>query len=262
MKSLILLLSLALGVNCFADNDYLDLKSADGKTVKAKILSYDKSSDEVVIERENKKRYSVPATTFCESDQNKIRNWELVEKFMSNSGLNVSIERCDPDRYEMSEKTWMCIAYYTITLNNRTDLELNNIQLEIVPFVQRVRFLPNEETDWKYKEPRSAEVFDLASLKAKSKEIIETKKHGFGCENIIDKKGSKVTRQLTYEFLGLWIRMTMELPDGSTLIREIKEPEYVWEGIAWADAEKIIDLVTKDVHRSIGNELNHYKATE
>ena len=257
MKYLLLMLiqcSLVLGVSSAVDESYLDLTSAEGKTVRAKVLSYDKSSDMVLIERENHKQYTVSLDVFCDADKSMIRK---VGAFMSDSCLKVSVthieerineseenirgkmlDDIDPDDQEI--QNYMSMDHYKITLDNRTAHAFDNIKIEVIPFITTENWSPSFGWDKKIKEQFSVPVFDIGTIKAKNHKEILTPK--LGSEVIIREVNSKLHSKMTTELQGIWIRMTMKLPDGTEVMREIKEPENLWTGIEWSDATQSIDL--------------------
>ena len=130
---ILILCRLVLGVSSAAGENYRDLTSADGKTIRAKVLSYDESSDMAVIERDDHKQYTVSPELFCAVDKRMIRNWGLVESFMNDASLKVSIkhieERVDEDYHrtldgvdpeDLEVQDYICMDHYQITLDNRT----------------------------------------------------------------------------------------------------------------------------------------------
>lgn len=260
MKYLLLIFiqcSLVLRVSSTVDENFLSLTSADGKTVRAKVLSYDKSSDTVLIERENHKRYTVSPGIFCDADQSKTRK---IGVFMSDSNMKVSIKHIEERINETEENTkqrmlddvdpdeqdiqnYISMDYYKITLDNHTDHNLNEIKAEVIPFITTEDWSPHFGWDKKIKEPYPARVFDIGDLKASTSKEIETAK--LGAEVIIIDVDSKLYAKNITELQGLWIRMTMKLADGTEVVREIKESESLWTDIAWSDATKSIDLKKK-----------------
>lgn len=130
--------------------------------------------------------------------------------------------------------------HYKITLTNCTAHALDNIKIEVIPFITTEQWSPSFGWDKKIKEQSSVLVFDIGTIKVKNyKEILTTK---LGCEVIIREVNSKLHSKNTTELQGIWVRITMKLPDGTEIMREIKEPESLWTDIEWSDATQTIDL--------------------
>ena len=256
MKHLMLILiqcGLILGVSVADDNSFLEFSSTDGKTIRAKVLSYDKSSDMVLIERDNHKRYTVKVDGFCKTDQKIIRNWGVLSDFFNNSGLTVSVQRISgkEDGKQESKRTpeneeetrWMSVAHYRVAMENCTAHTLDHIKLEIIPFLKWEVFRPDKEIDFKIKSGKPMQTFDISTVGPKAYKEVASRMWGY--ESITRQKGSDFIIKDIIEFRGVWVRVYAKLPDGTEIIvRDIKEPEGLWPGIEWGDATKAIDLNT------------------
>lgn len=94
MKQLWIVLALFAGC-CWADdaNEYHTFTSSDGRTVDAKIVSYDNQSGKVVLERENRKTFSVNSSNFSEKDQLFIKSWDTLQEFSNPTKFKIDIKR-------------------------------------------------------------------------------------------------------------------------------------------------------------------------
>lgn len=247
---------LMLGVSNADNSSFLNLKSNDEQTVCAKILSYDQSTDMVSIERDNRKRYTVKTDVFCKSDQNIIRNWDRLSGFFNKPGLAVSVERISDkeDGKQQSKRNsdneeeirWMSVAHYRVSMENCTTQPLNNITLEIIPFLKWEVFRPERDIDFSVKSGKPMQTFDISTIGQKTHQSCETRRWGY--ESMTIEKNSDFITKDIIEFRGVWVRVYAKLPNGTKIIvRDIKEPEGLWAGIEWSDATKAIDLNTYQI---------------
>jgi len=92
MKKLIVLFA-TLTLICQAEDSFREFTSQDGRKLKAKVISYDASSDKVKILREDQKTVTVNSTVFSEKDQAYIKDWSAIGIFTSTSKLKLDINR-------------------------------------------------------------------------------------------------------------------------------------------------------------------------
>jgi len=67
----LLLIGLSAGAG-----EYRNFMSADGKTIRGKVVAFDENLNRVTIERDNKKQATVPITVFSAEDQDYLRHWK------------------------------------------------------------------------------------------------------------------------------------------------------------------------------------------
>ena len=92
MKMLVgLIIMFASGV--YAADSYRTFTAQDGRTLKARILQFDATSGKIQIEREDKKKVTVPSSSFSDKDQKYIEKWHVAQTFMSDSKFKLDIER-------------------------------------------------------------------------------------------------------------------------------------------------------------------------
>ncbi len=266
MKHLVFILiqcGLLLGISSAVADSYRDLTSADGEAVRAKVLRYDKSSDMVLIEHENHKRYTVSPDSFCDADKIMIRNWELVEGFMSDSGLMISIERIEKILEEKktqqgkeNRRSWIPIVYYKIGLQNCTDFVFEGVKIEMVPFVNYECLWPDKNKDIRFKSEEPMQVFDLGMIKAKGNMEVSTKEIGMSECLMVTERAKVIRKDVAADFQGVWVRITMEFSGGNKVMREIKNPENLWKGIEWANATLTIDSKTMKPYTKLKDYLD------
>lgn len=251
-----------LALGCLgADEGYREFTAKDGKKIRVRILKYDKRTDMVKMERENRKRYTVSPDVFCEADRNIIRNWALVERFMSDSGLKVSVKRSEKivedkttEKNGMKTRLWLPMdVHYAVTLQNRTDLAFDNIKIKVVSFTQYEQLYPDRGVDKKFKIPADKVPFDVGTIKPSGKAEIATPKHGGAEQMTVTYKSKVINKDVCNSLQGVWIRITMELPGGGEVVRDIQEQAELWEGIDWSAATQMIDLKTMKTYASLGD---------
>lgn len=74
MRKLLILLLLTLSVATFAD-EYRTFTDKNGRAIKAKIIKVDAQRQKVTMERDTKKKTTVPISAFSEADQKYINEW-------------------------------------------------------------------------------------------------------------------------------------------------------------------------------------------
>ncbi len=248
---------LVLGAGYAADEQYLNLTSADGVVVRARVVSYDSSSDRVVIERDDHKRYTIEARRFCDADKRMIRNWESIREFMSDACLRVTVKRVE-DRIELPEvgakrllvgidpedqviSDYMPMDHYVIILDNQTHHAFDNITVEVIHFITRDELYPDRNIERKSKSGVRKQSFDVGLIPQYDQRKIRTRE--VRIESIVYEVKSRIYAKDVAELQGAWIRVYTALPDGTKLmVREIKEPDGLWDEINWRDATRACDM--------------------
>lgn len=217
---------------------FRNFTSADGKTIHARVINYEKSSDKVKLEKEGKGVFSIPVSAFSDNDQVIIRNWEIVKGFLSENGMDVSCTRSELRRREKDLEDDVHVIHqwlnYTITIKNDTGRTLNNIRIETCPHYS----LTNTDRH----DPDSIvrhvamgeemEEFTIESISPRKTIKISTKE--FGEERIsggILVYGKECSQKSSVS--GIWIRLFLKLPDGKEVMREFKNPTSIWDGFTW-----------------------------
>ncbi len=237
-KSLIAI-SCAFIVTAISAEPFRSFTSTDGKTVRARVINYDNSSDKVKLEKEGGGSFSVPVSAFSVDDQIIIRNWELVKGFLSENGMKVSFKRTDLRKQESDTEgdsvhvihQWL---NYTITIENNTGRTLNNIRIETCPHFSLTNTDQHDpESIVRYvARGEGMEEFPIDSIPPRKTIEISTKE--FGEESIsggILVNGKECSQKSIVS--GIWIRLFLKLPDGNEVMREIKDPTSIWDGFTW-----------------------------
>jgi hypothetical protein len=239
----------------YADGErYINLTHSDGEVVRAKVVSYDKTSDRVVIERDDHKRYTFKASHFCDADEAMIRNWESIGELMSDACLKITVQRVE-DRIDLPEvgakrivlrgidpadqevQDYMPMDHYVIILDNQTHHAFDPITVEAIRFMTIEELHPDRGIDRKTKNGVRKESFDLGFIREYEQRKIKTRE--LRHESIVYEVKSRIYAKDVAELEGVWIRVYTTLPDGTKfLVREIKKSEELWNGINWSDATK------------------------
>lgn len=85
-------LVLGLVFTIMAD-EYRSFTDKEGREIMAKIIKIDSRSDKVTIQRDDRRRVTVPANIFSVPDQTYISEWVAAQAFMSSSKLKVSVDK-------------------------------------------------------------------------------------------------------------------------------------------------------------------------
>ncbi|MDF7798984.1 hypothetical protein P4C99_05890 [Pontiellaceae bacterium B1224] len=237
---MLLTIEVFCGAKAIAD-EYRELTGVDGKTVRAKVLSYSQSDDKVQLERDNRKRFSVPVSVFCKADQSIIRNWDVASRFLSEDILSISVERVTKKTdQELRPGEMACWSGYDIKLENRRGTAFKHIRVEtsMCQILKFVRKEPPHQVDSYFAGGSTVEIFQLPELEGRGTKVYSTERLE---ENRVSLRARDKETNESWErwqevsMTGIWIRLYMKLPDGSELMREFKEPEIEWDGFIWSD---------------------------
>ncbi len=271
MKKLVTLFVL-IAAAVQAQDGYRTFTAGDGRTLEAKLISYDSNSGKTTIERKDRKRITVAATAFSEKDQRHIAKWAAGQIFLSESKLKLDLER-DEVKSTKTDLTINLEDYSNMrggsgTRNVGTDkktqyrflLSLSNtggLPLERISMDYRIYY--SQEKAVKDKEKSEAQADDRPDIY----EAVEQQKvrEERGTIKLIEPRATKevATKSVTVlnrtvsgrgiesrinlegELHGVWIRLTMKGPDNEKLVREIAYPPSIPKKFPWnADEEQVV----------------------
>jgi hypothetical protein len=86
------LLGVFAGVSVLA-GEYRTFTDVKGRKIQAKIIKVDSRAGKLTLERDNRKKATVPVNVFSESDQIYIHEWMASQDFMSNVKFRIQIKR-------------------------------------------------------------------------------------------------------------------------------------------------------------------------
>lgn len=141
MKKLIVSLTCATltSLNTLAADEFREFTACDGRTLNAKVLSYDGELDTVEIQRDDLRVCCVKSTSFSEADQAYIKQWAPSSLFMSPLKFKIIPRRI------VNKSTWnseggneesplvaVSECQYEIAICNRTGLPMENLTMDYV----------------------------------------------------------------------------------------------------------------------------------
>ena len=92
----------------FGGEEYRDFTDQQGRTIKAKLVSFDSKSGKVTIERDNQREATVPQSIFSNEDQNYINRW--VKNFLLSDKKSCSYS-IDEIKGELSDYPTVLVKY-------------------------------------------------------------------------------------------------------------------------------------------------------
>lgn len=233
----------------FADGEYRIFSDGNGRTVEAKIIKYDADKEVVRIEsREDRSRYNVQTGYFSDEDQNYIRDWGLIQAFMSESKFKVSAEKKSHDKEKkegiIAKKSVQPVSY-EVKLQNCSGRPLPKMRLEYC-------LLWEQEQDIKDKSKKGTQSRDkekvLMSRKGRADiepfeketvlktDVAELKfRRRAGAGELVYSSGG-LPKSLSAYMKGILVKIHMTTPGGQTVAREYCYPsdlskKYSWDSV-------------------------------
>ncbi|WP_372808393.1 hypothetical protein [Pontiella sp.] len=267
MKRLVGLLIMIAAVS--QADEFRTFTAEDGRTLKAKIISYDSASGKVMIEREDRKRLTVPATAFSKKDQTFIEKWQTYEAFLSPAKLKLEIERDEVDstkknvEVDIGDETSggrrgggmsgvVTVAVdkktqykYKLAIENKSGTALDDMTMEFRIYYDQQKPVKDEKANKgrSKDETRPEKYMAVDQLKVKKGEkkikTLAPKQSGtISTESVV-----LLQRSASYEWgenidlksdlAGVWIKLTMRGADGELLVRDICSPESIMKKYPW-----------------------------
>ncbi len=140
---------LLAGIASAGSNLILDEK--DGLTEKPEVQSYDGRKKTVKV-RTGSGAVSQPLGSFSEANQQKIIGWYTDRKFKSSSGLHVSLSQKKEDGFDPIYGGEITRQFYELEIENRTSVELRDIQISYLAFYEEQQGLRNQWVKYRVEE--------------------------------------------------------------------------------------------------------------
>ncbi|MDZ8117818.1 hypothetical protein [Pontiella agarivorans] len=153
MKSVMLFFFILCCITSFGDDEYRSFTDLQGRTIKAKLVSFDSKNGKVTIERDNRKRATVSPGIFSVEDQEYIGSWIKIFLLKDGRSLKIDIDssekesnRSNPKDIErkMKNYTYKARLYtekklvtHTLTLENKGATDFGNIGVDYCTFIKR-----------------------------------------------------------------------------------------------------------------------------
>jgi hypothetical protein len=224
-----------------AAEGYRTFTDAEGRTVDAKILSFDAARGRLEIEREDGKRVRVEPGLFSEADQEYIKEWILADLALSDTNLRVSIKKDSEGSYgskdELEEGEKM---FYELDFNNRTDKPIEGLRIEYRYFITQKG--TGDEED---KEVQVAGSTSLATIAARQslkvntdvievKEIYEEVRESNYTADGVPINSTSLIKTREDELDGIWVRIYGPTVGGIPMTRDVTYPRDLKEKKTWS----------------------------
>ncbi|VGO11549.1 hypothetical protein PDESU_00094 [Pontiella desulfatans] len=234
------LLVLALALSSFGDGEYRTFTDQDGREIKAKLIKVDTRSGKITVERDDRRKVTVPANIFSEADQAYIKEWLAAQNFLSNSKLRVNVDKRKGTAGETSEtKRAKSPCFYEIQLDNKSGAPFEGIWIEYCMYMNTENLAGG--ADKLTVETGKSKVLRLP-VRGKhletTKEIKLFRYYQAQLETTYYSDGT-VDRNTSYNKMsednmeGIRVRVYLKTPAGNTFMREICDPSSVEKEYTW-----------------------------
>lgn len=240
---LICLFGMVSGVQ--AATDYRDFTSTDGRAIRAAVKAYNRQTEMVTIERDDKRTVKVPITVFCGEDQDYIVEWESSRFFYDDSALKIN---CDKKRVDQrKEKEWQDVRYvsgdmqkvlvnetvyesvlYDIEFYSSSEADLTDLRLDYILYYEQSA-ISWEKPEVVQKTKRGE--ISIPLIKSRTKSKVETESVEIHSDNVTQRAwvSGRVRTGGEGDVHGLRARLYMKLPSGKELVREFSYPDRLSE---------------------------------
>jgi uncharacterized protein YxeA len=275
MKKWILIFTL-INLTVFADQ-FRTFTAQDGRTLKAKVLTYDAVSGKVQIEREDQKNLTVSSTAFSEKDQIYLSAWLAAQDFRSTSKLKLELKRNEVKSWKKEHEADLSqikrgkgdgkrdgievIATdhntqykYDLLIENRGSVSLKNVIVEYRVYYEQEKAVKDEVDEKRRKESGQEDAEERVRYNAVNENKVkdgaarlkpiepkETKTISTGSVTILKRTVGKSYQDkinLKGSLAGAWVRLTMKGPDGQKIVREIARPASIMKKYPWNPEEE------------------------
>jgi hypothetical protein len=211
---------------------------AQGRAVEARIIQVDPSRGMVELELRNKQRKKVKVAIFREVDQDYIRDWNVVQEFMSQSFKIEPVKNIMGTKKEMlgSQKAirrdtkQIC---YDIKISNRTGVSIDGLTLKYNIFYEQEELGRGDNIQTKRYVYGSD---DLTVLNARQNKEVQTKVFEVYNQRLAggydEYTGGSPTNQ-SGKTKGIWIKVFLKTPSGLTATREVCLPKTMKNQLSW-----------------------------
>lgn len=247
--------------------------AADGRTLKAELVRYIEMKDIVELNREDGKKLTVSPAAFSEDDQKYIRKWYAGQVFLSESLFKLDVTRNEESKTKknqevdfsqttgpgsgrgtqlvaVDERTKYAI---NLTLENKSNVQLNNIMLEFRVYYDQQKAVIDEENQ-REDRPDGEPERHIAVDETKVKEGRTRLKPAEPDSERTVKPTTTVTLlkrsqsgrpygdmiNLKSDLQGAWIRLTMKDVDGKTLTRDVATSDSIMKKFPWETPEELL----------------------
>ncbi|VGO20594.1 hypothetical protein [Pontiella sulfatireligans] len=272
MMKLIGLIILATAAT-YADEAYRTFTAQDGRTLSARIVSYDAASGKVLIERADKKRITVAPTAFSAKDQRYVDAWQTAQHFLSTSKFKLDVVRKEVNSTKKEHEVDIGeeeaggrrggdsgvqtvaidkITHYKFNLliENKTKIPVKNLTMEYRIYYDQEKAVKDEKANKNRREddPRPERYLSMeeskvkeGKLKIRAIEAGESKEFPTQSVSILKRSASRTWGDkidLKGSLEGVWIKLSMQGPGRDKLVREIALPPSIPKKYSWDPVEE------------------------
>ena len=275
MKPMIILFLFSV-LPVFSAESLRTFTAADGRTLKARVISYDERKDRVEVQREDNRKLMVSPASFSEKDQTYIRKWYAAQIFMSSNQFKLEVKRNETGSIKKEHEvdvgeesggggrrggvTGVITAAidkrttykYGLTLDNKSNTQLNGMTIEYrVYYNQQKAELDEKANKGRTKDDVRPERYmavdelkvkearaRLKSVEAKTSRTVSTT-----TVTLVDRSASRPWGDkidLKSDLHGVWIRLTMKGPDGDVLTRDVASSNTIMKKFPWDVPEELL----------------------
>lgn len=222
--------------------DFRVFTSQDGRVIEARLVKVDARSKKVTLERENRKKATVPIGALSETDQTYIKDWVAAQDFLSNSKFRVSIDKrkgpVEDKRAETKRPKAPC--YYEIKLHNRSASGLSGINAEYCVYKITDHNKGDTKSSVDVISGRKLNISLLAGddLLWPTEQVKLYRIYSAQTDWSYDEFGSRIS-STSYNKVseddveGVWVKLTYKTSLGNIFTRDVCEPESIKEDFSW-----------------------------
>jgi hypothetical protein len=243
-KSLIIAVSLLFVcvVQGAGDDAYRTFTSTDGRSMRARIMEYNRASNELRIEQPEGRKIWLSPGVFDQCDHAYIREWIEADRILSSRSLRISLEK--KTITTSFDKT---LIYHEIELINRSGAPLDGVKIEYRYFITVSKDQGEMENPkrlvsgrLRVKQLENGRSQMLKTSRAPEYEVFGPKTYA----TLVDKYGAAYKQEIAgkrigcCEVEGVWIRLYGPLVDGQPTYRDMCDPEDLPASVEW-DEERV-----------------------
>lgn len=257
MKGVIIgLVCLMLAGPTFAEQDPLKkirtFTSADGRSIKGRIVKYDATRKKVYFERENGKKMWIAPVAFSQDGQDFIKEWMVADLFLSESKLKIKIQEVEmgngrplqsfsgiPSAEDKKIKT----IYYKITIQNNTGIEIDCERIDFCCCIEQEGWNGSRDReDWfsghvatsSLKEGKTA--FHVGRISLETVHKIREQRDQYG------RKSTSREKAWEERIRGTLFKLYGPKLEGIPVVREVCNPESFGQKNQWPDENHVEEL--------------------
>ena len=272
----LVIIAVFLSTGTCAD-DFRTFHDTTGREIVACLRSFNPQTNVVKIELKNKSVKTVKAYIFSENDQAYIHDWHMADALLSGTTLRLTANKKTilSDSYHEGRNGWHsvlpCMKFkdmnYEISLENRSGLSLNNIEIEYCIYHQytidetfmKTEAVEVDEDGDLVEDGEKGKVIGYRTLKTEKlprrvvfnvtggswviPEMIDKKKKEQKTKEIRLRRGSESkfeheemtrnTRKVNDELLGIRVRLYIPLKSGDKAMKEFSFPNNLVKTTTW-----------------------------